>query len=225
MLVLENINFAYPNQPVLNNVNLSVNQSDFIFLIGKSGSGKTTLMQLIYMDKIPTSGIIKFLDYTSQTIKSKEIPFIRRKIGVIFQDYKLLNDRTIYENLEFVLQVTETKTKGIKKKIINALSDVGLTHKQNNYPNELSGGEKQRIAIARAIINDPVLILADEPTGNLDPETSEEIMGILKKINIRGTAVICATHNYDLVKRIEGKIIKLSNGTAAQVLLKKKTIQ
>lgn len=225
MLVLENIDFAYTNQPVLKNVNLSVNQSDFIFLIGKSGSGKTTLMQLIYMDKIPTSGEITFLDYSSKTIKSKEIPFIRRKIGVIFQDFKLLNDRTVYENLEFVLQVTETKTKGIKKKIINALSDVGLTHKQNNYPNELSGGEKQRIAIARAIINDPVLILADEPTGNLDPETSEEIMGILKKINLRGTAVICATHNYDLVKRIEGKILKLSNGTAAQVVIKKKTIQ
>jgi len=225
LLVLENIDFAYTNQPVLKNVNLSVNQSDFIFLIGKSGSGKTTLMQLIYMDKIPTSGEISFLDYSSKTIKSKEIPFIRRKIGVIFQDFKLLNDRTVYENLEFVLQVTETKTKGIKKKIINALSDVGLTHKQNNYPNELSGGEKQRIAIARAIINDPVLILADEPTGNLDPETSEEIMGILKKINLRGTAVICATHNYDLVKRIEGKILKLSNGTAAQVVIKKKTIQ
>ncbi len=225
MLSLENIDFAYPNQPVLNNISLSVNQSDFIFLIGRSGSGKTTLMQLIYMDKMPTNGVISFLDYSSKTIKSKEIPFIRRKIGVIFQDYKLLNDRTVYENLEFVLQVTETKPKGIKKKIINALSDVGLSHKQNNYPNELSGGEKQRIAIARAIINDPVLILADEPTGNLDPETSEEIMGILKKINMRGTAVICATHNYDLVKRIEGKILKLSNGTAAQVVLKKKIIQ
>ncbi len=224
MLTLNNVEFYYQNQPVLKNVSLQLKQSDFVFVIGKSGAGKTTLMQLIYMDKMPQSGSVEFDKYNSETIKPKDIPFLRRKMGVIFQDFKLLNDRTIYENLELVLRVTGTPKKGIKKKIINALSDVGLSHKQNNLPTELSGGEKQRIAIARAIINEPILILADEPTGNLDPETSEEIMGILKKINMRGTAILCATHNYELVKKMDTKIIKLADGNATQVVLKKKNI-
>ncbi|MFH0734406.1 MAG: cell division ATP-binding protein FtsE [bacterium] len=223
MLNINNVEFYYQNQPVLKNVSLQLNPADFVFIIGKSGAGKTTLMQLIYMDIMPQSGDVQFDKYNSATIKPKDIPFLRRKMGVVFQDFKLLNDRTVYENLELVLRVTGTPKKGIKKKIINALSDVGLSHKQNNLPTELSGGEKQRIAIARAIINEPILILADEPTGNLDPETSEEIMAILKKINMRGTAILCATHNYDLVKKMDTKIIKLSDGNATQVVLKRKS--
>lgn len=223
LLNIKNVSFSYDNQQILKNVSLSLNSGDFAFLIGKSGSGKTTLLKLIYMDKFPKEGEIELINFKSSTIKSKEIPYLRRKIGVIFQDFKLLEDRTIYENLELVLRVTESPVSAIKKRIINALTDVGLNHKQNNYPNELSGGEKQRIAIARAIINEPLLILADEPTGNLDPETGEDIINILKKINSRGTAVLCATHNYELVKKVESKIIKINNGTATQVILKSKT--
>lgn len=222
LLSIKNVSFKYENQPILDNVSLTLNSSDFTFLIGKSGSGKTTLLKLIYMDKFPSEGEVEIINYKSSSIKPKEIPYLRRKIGVIFQDFKLLDDRTVYENLELVLRVTETPVTSIRKKIINSLTDVGLSHKQTNYPGELSGGEKQRIAIARAIINEPLLILADEPTGNLDPETGEEIINILKKINSRGTAVLCATHNYDLVKKVDSKIIKLSNGTATQVVLKSK---
>ncbi len=222
LLNIKNVSFGYDNQPILKNISLTLNPNDFTFLIGKSGSGKTSLLKLIYMDKFADEGEVEFINFRSSTIKAKEIPFLRRKMGVIFQDFKLLEDRTIYDNLELVLRVTESPILSIRKKIINALTDVGLNHKQNNYPSELSGGEKQRIAIARAIINEPLLILADEPTGNLDPETGEEIINILKKINSRGTAILCATHNYDLVKKVESKIIKINNGTATQVILKTK---
>jgi cell division transport system ATP-binding protein len=141
---------------------------------------------------------------------------------MVFQDYQLLADRNVYDNLAFVLQVTGNPRKVIKKKVMNALSEVGLAHKQKNMPHQLSGGEKQRVAIARAMINDPFLILADEPTGNLDPETSEEILTILKKINTRGTSVIFATHNYELVRKFDARIIKLDGGKAVKVLIKKK---
>ncbi|NMB83415.1 MAG: ATP-binding cassette domain-containing protein, partial [Ignavibacteria bacterium] len=148
--------------------------------------------------------------------------FLRRKIGIVFQDFQLLHDRNVYDNLAFVLNVTGSSNRINKKKIINALSEVGLAHKQSNMPHELSGGEKQRVAIARAIINEPFLVLADEPTGNLDPETADEILEILRKINSRGTSVILATHNYDLVRKYNAKIIRLEGGKAVKVLLKKK---
>jgi len=150
---------------------------------------------------------------------------LRRKLGIVFQDFKLLKDRNVYDNLAFVLKVTGTQRRLIKKKIISALTDVGLTHKQKNMPDELSGGEQQRISIARAIINDPILIIADEPTGNLDPETSQDILDILQKINRRGTSVIFATHNYELVKKTNSRIIKLTGGKAVKVILKKKSSQ
>ncbi len=220
LLNIKNVSFNYDNIPILKNINITLNSGEFAFLIGKSGSGKTTLLKLIYLDLFPEEGEIEFLNFKSSSITAKEIPLLRRKIGIIFQDFKLIEDRTIYENLEFVLRVTETPKTIIRKKIINALTDVGLSHKQKNYPNELSGGEKQRIAIARAIINEPHLILADEPTGNLDTETGEDIFEILKKINSRGTAIICATHNYELVKKTPAKILKINNLTATQVKLK-----
>jgi cell division transport system ATP-binding protein len=223
MLIFSNVDFKYTNEPIFNDLNLSVDQGEFVFLIGKSGAGKTTLLQLIYMNLIPQSGYIIVSDYSSDTIKPKDLPFLRREIGIIFQDFKLLEDRSIYENLAFVLQVTGIPSKNIKRKVYHALSDVGLSHKQNNMPNELSGGEKQRIAIARAIINEPLIVLADEPTGNLDPETSSEILDILKKINTRGTSVIFATHNYNIVKKHDAKIIKLEDGKAIKVKLKRKS--
>lgn len=224
MLTISNVEFNYTTQPVFSNLNLTVEPGDFVFLIGKSGVGKTTFLQLIYMNLLPQSGYVEVAGYNSETIKPKDLPFLRRKIGVVFQDFKLLEDRNVFENLAFVLRVTGTPSRLVKRKVIHALSDVGLSNKQNNMPHQLSGGEKQRVAIARAILNDPAFILADEPTGNLDPETSDEILEIIKKINSRGTSVIFATHNYDIVKKVDARIIKLADGKAVKVILKKKTI-
>ena len=222
MLSFNHVDFQYSNQPVFNDLNLQVSQGEFVFLIGKSGVGKTTLLKMIYMDLFPDSGDVQVGDYSSESIRNKDLPFLRRNIGVVFQDFQLLQDRNVYDNLAFILQVTGVPKKQIKRKILNALSDVGLAHKKNNMPHQLSGGEKQRVAIARAIINDPFLVLADEPTGNLDPETTEEILTILRKINSRGTSMIFATHNYEIVRRIDAKIIRLEEGRAVKVLIKKK---
>lgn len=221
MLTFSNVEFSYQNQTVFNDLNLTVEQGEFVFLIGKSGSGKSTLLELIHMNLLPSSGYVQVGEYSSDTIIADNIPFHRRKIGVVFQDFKLLDDRNVFENLAFVLKTTGTPQRQIKKKVFQVLTEVGLSHKQKNMPFQLSGGEQQRVAIARAIINDPMLILADEPTGNLDPETSFEILEILRKINIRGTSVIFATHNYDLVKKIDSKIYKLDQGKAVKVTIKK----
>jgi cell division transport system ATP-binding protein len=223
MLNINHIEFSYSNHPVFTDLNLSVNQGEFVFLIGKSGSGKSTLLQMIYMNILPSSGTVEFDKYDSKSIRPKHLPLLRRKIGIVFQDFKLLKDRNIYENLSFVLEATNTPGKEIKRRVTNALSDVGLSHKRKSMPSELSGGEKQRVAIARAILNEPIIILADEPTGNLDPETSGEIVEILKKINLRGTAVLFATHNYEIVKSMNAKIIKLENGKAFKAVIKQKT--
>jgi cell division transport system ATP-binding protein len=223
MLTLSNVEFKYSNQEVFNNLNLHLNKGDFAFLIGKSGVGKSTLLQLIYMDILPQSGYVQVGEFSSDTIKPNKLPKLRKMLGVVFQDFKLLEDRNIFNNLAFVLHVTETPRKLIKEKIMRALKDVGLEHKYKNMPNQLSGGEQQRVAIARAIINEPKLILADEPTGNLDPTTSDEIMNILQDINSRGTAILFATHNYELVKKTEAKIFKLDDGKAIKVKLKSKT--
>jgi cell division transport system ATP-binding protein len=220
MLIFNHVEFDFPNQPVFSDLNLQVDQGDFIFLIGKSGVGKTTLLRMIYMDLLPQAGSVRIEDYSSDTIRKKDIPFLRRKLGIVFQEFQHLHDRNVYDNLSFMLQIIGVQRKLIKKKVYNALSDVGLTHKQKNMPDQLSGGEKQRLALARAIINEPLLVIADEPTGNLDPETSDEIMEIIHKINIRGTTVIFATHNYELVRKFDAKIIKLEDGKAVKVLIK-----
>jgi len=222
MLTFHHVEFDFPNQPVFTDLNLQIDQGEFVFLIGKSGVGKTTLLKMIYMDLLPHSGSVRIEDYSSDTIRNKDIPYLRRKLGIVFQEFQHLHDRNVYENLSFILQIIGVPRKLIKKKVYNALSDVGLTHKQKNMPDQLSGGEKQRLALARAIINEPLLVIADEPTGNLDPETSDEIMEIIHKINIRGTTVIFATHNYELVRKFDAKIIKLEDGKAVKVLIKTK---
>jgi len=222
MLSFTNVAYHYPSQPVFDDLNLELEQGEFIFLIGKSGSGKSTLLQMIYMNILPQAGVVQVAEYDSKTIKSRMLPYLRRKVGVVFQDFKLLRERNIYENLSFVLAVTGVSGKEIKKRVNNALSDVGLLHRRYSMPDELSGGEKQRIAIARAVINEPLLILADEPTGNLDPETSAEILEIFEKINAKGTAVIFATHNYEIVKRFNHRIIKLENGKAYKAVIRQK---
>jgi cell division transport system ATP-binding protein len=222
MLSFENVEFHYPNQPVFTNLNMELDYGEFAFVIGKSGIGKSTLMQLIYMNLHPLSGTVRIAEFDSQTIKPSQIPLLRRKIGVIFQDFKLLTDRNVYQNLAYVMRVTGTPSKEVKKKINDVLTEVGLSHKRLNKPDELSGGEQQRVAIARAIINDPILVLADEPTGNLDPETSGEILALLKKINKLGTAVLVVTHNYNIVKKANERIIKLEDGRALKAVIKPK---
>jgi cell division transport system ATP-binding protein len=174
------------------------------------------------MNIIPTVGSVTFTQFDSTSVKPKDLPYLRRKLGIIFQDFRLLRDRNIYENISFVLEATNTPRREIKRKVNDALTDVGLSHRRYSMPDELSGGEKQRIAIARAIVNEPILILADEPTGNLDPETSYEILDILLHIHSRGTAVLFATHNYEIVKKYPAKIIKLENGKALKAVLKQK---
>lgn len=211
ILSFEEVFFDYNSHSILSGASLLMGTGEFLYLIGPSGSGKTTVLKLIYMDLRPKKGVVAIGEFNSQFMKERYIPMLRRKLGIIFQDFRLLTDRTIEENLSFVLYSVNSPKKEIKKKIFNALSLVGLSHRRNSYPSELSGGEQQRVVIARAIINNPILILADEPTGNLDPETSRQIMDILRDINARGTAVLVATHNYELVKKFPARVVKLQN--------------
>ena len=196
----------------LSNINLTVDEKDFIYLIGKTGSGKSSILRTIYADMPINIGEARVLEYNLTTIKRKEIPFLRRKIGVIFQDFKLLPDRSVAKNLEFVLKATEWKNKQkIEERIVNVLEKVKMNDYSNRYPHELSGGEKQRVSIARALLNNPKLVLADEPTGNLDPATSMEIMNILNSINLNGTSIIMATHDYDLISKNPKKTIRIED--------------
>ena len=169
MLKFNNVDFGYSSNIIFSGLSMEMNPGEFCFLIGKSGSGKSTLLQMIYMNLLPHSGTVQFGEYDSKTIRAKDLPFLRRKLGIIFQDFKLLKDRNIYDNLAFVLEVLNTPKKEIKRRINDVLTDVSLIHRRNSMPDQLSGGEKQKVAIARAIVNEPALILADEPTGNLDP--------------------------------------------------------
>jgi cell division transport system ATP-binding protein len=222
MLSFNNVEFRYKNQTIFTDLNFELDEGEFAFLIGKSGIGKSTLLQMIYMNLFPTSGYVRVNGYDTNTIKPGQLPALRKILGVVFQDFKLLQDRNVYENLAFVLEVTHTPRRQIKNKINKVLSDVGLSNKRLNMPDQLSGGEQQRIAIARALLNDPLLILADEPTGNLDPETSNGILDLLTTINGRGTAVLVATHNYEMVKKMNARIIKLEDGQAFKAVIKKK---
>ncbi|NPV10758.1 MAG: ATP-binding cassette domain-containing protein [Ignavibacteria bacterium] len=211
ILSFEDVYFDYNGHTILNGASFLMDTGEFLYLIGPSGSGKTTVLKLIYMDLKPKKGAVAIGEFNSLFMKERYIPMLRRKLGIIFQDFRLLNDRTIEENLAFVLHSVNSPKREVKRKIFNALSLVGLSHRRNSYPSELSGGEQQRVVIARAIINDPILILADEPTGNLDPDTSRQIMEILRDINARGTAVLVATHNYELVKKFPARVLKLQN--------------
>ena len=196
----------------LNGMSLKIEPGEFVFIVGDSGSGKSTLIRLLMKELEPTSGKIQVMGNDLSKLKHKEIPFYRRKIGVVFQDFRLLKDRNVYEIVAFALRVTETATRVIKKKVPAALSLVGLAQKYKSFPKELSGGEQQRVAIARAIVNEPMILLADEPTGNLDPANSWEIMKLLQEANDRGTTVIVVTHNHEIVKAMQKRVITMSKG-------------
>lgn len=207
LVQLENVSFSYHSKDILRNANLEIKENEFIFMVGESGIGKTTLLKMMYFDTIPEKGKVVFDKFDSTTLDDSDIPELRQKIGIVFQDFRLLNDRNIFENIALPLYVAGEKREAIKRKVFNVASTVGLINRINERPYDLSGGEQQRVAIARAMINDPSLLIADEPTGNLDPFIAIEIIKLLLKINMSGTSVIIATHNFDIVKRFQNKRI------------------
>jgi len=196
----------------LSNVNIKIEDGEFVFVVGSSGAGKSTFLKLIMHEEKPSEGEVIVGDYSSATMKKKQIPYYRRTMGIVFQDFRLIPKMSVYENVEFAMRVIGAKEKEIRKRVPYILQLVGLSHKARSMPNELSGGEQQRVSLARALVNNPKLIIADEPTGNVDPEMSHEIVEMLTKINNNGTTVVMVTHEHDLVRTFQRRVIVIKNG-------------
>ena len=196
----------------VHNANFKIEKGEFVFLVGTSGSGKSTLIKLILKEEEPTRGTIMINGKDTTYLKPKRVPFLRRSMGVVFQDFRLLPDKTVYENVAFAMYIVKATPRHIRRQVPMVLSLVGLSAKSKMYPNELSGGEQQRVALARALVNNPSMIIADEPTGNLDPETAWDIMNLLNDINIRGTTVVVATHAKDIVDSMKKRVIQIDKG-------------
>jgi cell division transport system ATP-binding protein len=214
MIIFQNVSKVYDNNVfALKNISLEIERGEFVFLVGPSGAGKSTFIKLLLKEVDPTKGrlIINGTDITG--LKHNQVPYYRRRIGMVFQDFRLISTLNVEENVEFAMRVVEASKKDIKKRVPLVLSMVGLTHKAKCFPNELSGGEQQRVAIARAIVNNPTMVIADEPTGNLDPDTSIEIMEVLQDINRAGTTVIMATHAKNIVDSMKKRVIAIESGT------------
>ena len=213
MIKLEHVSKTYQaGIPALNDVNLFIGSGEFVFVVGDSGSGKSTLIKLLLKELEPTEGTIRIGNETLSAITHRQIPKFRRKVGVVFQDFRLLQDRNVYENVAFAMKVVEASNREIKKKVPQMLSMVGLAAKYRSLPRQLSGGEQQRVAIARALVNEPKILLADEPTGNLDSRNAWEIMKLLEEINKRGTTVVVVTHNMEIVKAMKKRVITMKKG-------------
>ena len=213
MLTMTGISKTYQSgATALRNIDIHIKPGEFVFVVGPSGAGKSTFIKLLFREIEPTTGKIFVDGVDVMSLKPNEIPYLRRQLGIIFQDYRLLNDRTVYENVAFAMEVIEAPVEKIQKRVPEVLELVGLRSRSENYPGELSGGEQQRVAIARAIVNDPLLVIADEPTGNLDPETSMEIMKIFSHINNNGTTIIMATHDKTMVDFMQKRVVAIEDG-------------
>lgn len=221
VLSLKDVTIFQEGKIILDDVNLEIKHGEFIYIIGKTGSGKSSFMKTLYGDLLLTKGEGKIVDYELNGLEEKNIPFLRRKIGIVFQDFKLLSDRTVYANMLFVLKATGWENIGdMNNKIDEVLDKVGLKDFAQKMPHQLSGGEQQSVAIARALLNDPEFILADEPTGNLDPQTSAEVLEVLKRVNANGKTVIMATHDYALLMKYPAKTLKCEDGKIFEVVQK-----
>ena len=213
MIDIENVTKVYPNGTVgVENINIHIDKGEFVFLVGSSGSGKSTMIKLLLKELDPTEGTITINSVKTGELKRGQIPYLRRNLGVVFQDFRLLPNKTVFENVAFAMQVIEAPTKTIRRNVPTVLSLVGLRDKSKVYPRELSGGEQQRTALARAMVNNPPILIADEPTGNLDPETAWDIMYLLDEINRRGTTVVVATHASDIVDEMQKRVVMLNHG-------------
>lgn len=213
MIEMKEVYKKYPNGVVAaNGINVEIGRGEFVYVVGPSGAGKSTFIKMMYREETPTKGDIFINGINLATLRSSRVPHLRRQIGVVFQDFKLLPKLNVYENVAFALEVIEESPKQIRKKVNDVLALVGLTQKARMFPNELSGGEQQRVSIARSIVNVPKVVIADEPTGNLDPDTSWEIMKIFEQINARGTTIVMATHNKEIVNTIRHRVIVIDGG-------------
>ena len=213
MLLMSGVSKTYRNGSVaLKNIDLHIKPCEFVFIVGPSGAGKSTFIKMLFKEVLPTTGKIYVDGVDVLALTDKEVPFLRRQLGIIFQDYRLLPDRTVYDNVAFAMQVIESPAVKTRRRVMTVLELVGLKNRANAYPAELSGGEQQRIAIARAIVNDPIMVIADEPTGNLDPETSKDIMRIFTGINESGTTIVMATHDKEIVDAMGKRVIAIENG-------------
>jgi cell division transport system ATP-binding protein len=212
VIQLSDVWYMVGGNQILSEINIRVKAGEFVCIVGPSGAGKSTILRLVHMEMSPTRGQVIVADYDARTVYKHEIPLFRRKVGVVFQDFKLLEDRDVYENVAFALWATGVPRRRIKKRVFQVLAEVGLSHKRYSMIHELSGGEQQRVTIARALANEPYVLLADEPTGNLDPDTTEEILGLLKRINGKGMAILMATHKEDLVRRLPASVVRIRQG-------------
>ena len=222
MIEFNDVSISFPlpeggRKDVLSNVSFKIERGEQVFLVGPTGSGKSTLLKMLYMENRPDKGSVRIADFDSSNITQAEIPFLRRSLGIVFQDFQLLPDRNVFDNVAFALYVTGKTGKAVKMKVLQVLSRVGLNHKKNRFPHELSGGEQQRVVLARAIVNDPWIILADEPTGNLDPAVADEIQRLIVGLNQQGMTILMSTHDYRLVKKFASRTLAVSNGTIVDV--------
>lgn len=213
MITMEHVSKKYENDALaLDDVNITINKGEFVFIVGPSGAGKSTFMRLLLRETLPSFGTVKVNGYNISKMKNKDVPYLRRSLGIVFQDYRLLPNKTVYENVAFAMRVIEAPRRLIQRSVISVLDVVGLKEKYRCFPSQLSGGEQQRVAIARAIVNQPSIVIADEPTGNLDPETTWGIMEIFHRINQSGTTIVMATHNKDIVDTMQRRVIAISDG-------------
>lgn len=222
MIEFSNVTVSYPlpdgaRRTVLENVSVHVGRGEFVYLVGPTGSGKTSLLKLLYRDALPDAGTIRLADFRFDSMKDEETPYLRRAVGIVFQDFQLLPDRNVFDNVAFAQYVTGKAGKEVKNKVVQVLARVGLTHKRRRFPHELSGGEQQRVVIARAIVNEPWVVLADEPTGNLDPGVADEIQKLLVGLHRQGMTVIMATHDYRLVRKFPSRTLAVLNKRIVEV--------